>query len=205
MNMRSPVKTDQTRTNLLDSVERLSARGAMSAITMRAIAAEADCSLGLAYRYFDTKDELLGAVLDRAANYITTGLEATDSPGDLTRQAWKRMAERPVFARLLTWMILEGGDITEVMTGHPFLQTLGQQTASLGDADPRSAAAAIGIITIGGGLFTPAINRAAGNQPDDEAVYERLTRAVELIPTASSPPSALTMRSKIPKAQLDGA
>jgi AcrR family transcriptional regulator len=186
MNMRSSVKIDQTRTNLLDSVERLSAGGPMSAITMRAIAEEADCSLGLAYRYFSTKEELLGAVLDRAASYITTGLDATDSPGDLTRQAWRRMAERPVFARLLTWMVLEGRDITEVMSGHPFLQTLGQQAASLGDADPRSAAAAIGIITIGGGLFAPAINRAAGNQPDDEAVYERLARAAEMIPAPSS-------------------
>jgi AcrR family transcriptional regulator len=186
MNMRSSVKTDQTRTKLLDAVERLSATGPMSEITMRAIAAEADCSLGLAYRYFDTKEDLLGAVLDRAASYITTGLDATDTPGDLTRQAWTRMAERPVFARLLTWMILERGDITEVMSGHPFLQTLGQQAAFLGDADPRSAAAAIGIITLGGGLFTPAINSAAGNQPDDEAVYERLTRAVEMIPAPSS-------------------
>ena len=187
MNMRSSVKTDQTPTKLLDAVERLSATGPMSAITMRAIAAEADCSLGLAYRYFDTKEDLLGAVLDRAASYITTGLDATDTPGDLTRQAWTRMAELPVFARLLTWMILERGDITEVMSGHPFLQTLGQQAAFLGDADPRSAAAAIGIITLGGGLFTPAINSAAGNQPDDEAVYERLMRAAGTIPTASPP------------------
>jgi AcrR family transcriptional regulator len=187
MNMRSSVKTDQTRTNLLDAVEQLSATGSMSAITMRAIAVEADCSLGLAYRYFDTKEDLLGAVLDRAASYITTGLDTADTPGDLTRQAWKRMAERPVFARLFTWMILERGDITQAMSGHPFLQILGQQATSMGDADPKSAAAAIGIITIGGGLFASPINLAAGNQPDDQAVYERLMRAAETIPTASSP------------------
>jgi AcrR family transcriptional regulator len=185
--MRSSVKTDQTRMKLLDAVERLSATGPMSAITMRAIANEANCSLGLAYRYFGTKEELLGAVLDRAASYITTGLDTTDSPVDAARQAWERMAERPVFARLFTWMVLEGGDVTEMMSGHPFLQILGQQAESVGDADPRSAAAAIGIITIGGGLFAPAINRAAGNQPDDEAVYERLARAAGTIPTASSP------------------
>jgi AcrR family transcriptional regulator len=186
MNMGSSVKTDQSRTKLLDAVERLSATGPMSAITMRAIAAQADSSVGLAYRYFDTKEDLLGAVLDRAASYITAGSDATHTPADITRQAWTRMAERPVFARLLTWMILERSDITEVMTGHPFLQILGQQAASMGDTDPRSAAAAIGIITIGGGLFAPAINRAAGNQPEDEAVYERLMRAADTIPTASS-------------------
>ena len=33
---------------------------------MRAIAGEAGCSLGLAYNYFTSKDELIGAALDRA-------------------------------------------------------------------------------------------------------------------------------------------
>lgn len=169
---------------LLDAVERLAVTGPMSAITMRAIADEADCSLGLAYRYFGTKEELLGAVLDRAAGYVTTGLDTTDSPVDAVRQAWERMAERPVFARLFTWMVLEGGDVTEMMSGHPFLQILGQHAESVGDPDPRSAAAAIGIITLGGGLFAPALNRAAAKQPDDEVVYERLAQAAGTIPTA---------------------
>ena len=183
MNMRSFVKADQTRTSLLDAVERLSAAGPLSAITMRTIANEADCSVGLAYRYYDTKDDLLGAVLDRAASHITSGLDPSASPAELTRQAWKRMAERPVFARLFTWMLLERRDIAEVMTGHPFLQVLGQSAVSLDDVDPKTAAAAIGVITIGGGLFGPPINLAAGNQPDDEAVYERLLLAVGSIPT----------------------
>ena len=187
MNMSSFVKTDQTRENLLDAVDRLSVAGPMSAITMRAIADEADCSLGLAYRYFNTKEDLLGAVLDRAASYITTGLDTTDSPDHLTRQVWERMAERPVFARLFTWTLLEGRDVTEIMSGHPLLQILGQQAAAGGDANPQSASAAIGVITIGGGLFAPAFNRAAGNPPDDQVIYERLLQAVGTIPTASSP------------------
>jgi AcrR family transcriptional regulator len=190
MNMGSFVKTDLTRKNLLDSVERLSASGPMSAITMRSIAGEASCSVGLAYRYFRTKEELLGAVLDRAAEYITTGLDVTDSPDQLIRQAWDRMAERPVFARLFAWTVLEGGDVTQIMAGHPFLQILEQQAASLHDTDPKSAAAAIAIVTIGGGLFAPAINSAAGNQPDDETIYERLIAAAQAIPAASSPQSS---------------
>ena len=187
MNMSSFVKTERTRQGLLDSVERLAATGPLSEITMRAIATEANCSVGLAYRYFSTKEELVGAALDRAAIYITTDLDASESPIALTREAWKRMAERPAFARLFAWTLLEGGDVTEVMSGHPFLQILAQQATSVGDPDPKSAAAAIGIITIGGGLFAQAFNNAAGHQPDDEAIYERLTRAVEAITAASSP------------------
>ena len=187
MNMGSLSKSERTRERLLDAVDQLSASGPMSAITMRAITDEAECSLGLAYRYFSTKEELLGAVLDRAASYITGDLEATQSPGDLTSQAWKRMAERPVFVRLFTWTVLEGIDVTEIMSKHPFLQILGQQAASVGDADPKSAAAAIGIITISGGLFAPTFNTAAGHRPDDKAVNERLLQAVEAITAAPSP------------------
>ena len=190
MNMSSFVKTDRTRQNLIDSVERLSATGPMSAITMRAIAVEASCSLGLAYRYFSTKEELLGAVLDRAAEYIISGLDATGSTDQLIRQVWDRMAERPVFARLFTWTLLEGGNVTEIMAGHPFLQVLAQQAASKNDTDPKSAAAALALITIGGGLFAPAINSAAGNRPDDEAIYERLIAAANAIRDASSPQSS---------------
>ena len=157
----------------------------MSAITMRAVADEAGCSVGLAYRYYDTKEELLGAVLDRAATYITNGLDTTDTPGDLASRAWQRMAERPVFARLFTWMVLEGFEVTELMSGHPFLQIIAHKAQSAGDPDPGSAAAAIGIITIGGGLFAPPINLAAGREPGDAAVYERLIRAAEAIQAAS--------------------
>ena len=154
---------------------------------MRAVADEANCSLGLAYRYYETKEELLGAVLDRAASYITEGLDKTDSPDQLASLAWNRMAERPVFAQLFTWLVLEGGDVTKVMSGHPLLQILVQQAESVNDLDPMSAAAAIGIIIIGGALFSPAINSAGGNQPDDDAVYERLVWAVGTIPRTSSP------------------
>jgi hypothetical protein len=84
------------------------------------------------------------------------------------------------------------------MSGHPFLQVIAQQATSLGDADPKSAAAAIGIITIGGGLFAPAFNNATGHQPDNEAVYERLAGAVEAITAASSP-----LRSSPKEAHLE--
>ena len=187
MNTSSLSKSEHTRIRLLDAVEQLAASGPMSGITMRAVADEANCSLGLAYRYYETKEELLGAVLDRAASYITEGLDKTDSPDQLARLAWNRMAERPVFAQLFTWLVLEGGDVTKVMSGHPLLQILVQQAESVNDLDPMSAAAAIGIIIIGGALFSPAINSAGGNRPDDDAVYERLVWAVGTIPRTSSP------------------
>lgn len=56
------------RIEIMEAVERLLARGGLNAVTMRAVAAEADVSLRLVQYYGSTKDELLGAVLDRLAD-----------------------------------------------------------------------------------------------------------------------------------------
>lgn len=56
------------RTEIMEAVERLLARGGVNTVTMRAVAAEADVSLRLVQYYGSTKDELLGAVLDRLAD-----------------------------------------------------------------------------------------------------------------------------------------
>lgn len=61
--------TESTRrTEIMEAVERLLARGGINAVTMRAVAAEADVSLRLVQYYGSTKDELLCAVLDRLAD-----------------------------------------------------------------------------------------------------------------------------------------
>ncbi|SED77989.1 TetR/AcrR family transcriptional regulator [Ruania alba] len=56
------------RAEIMEAVERLLARGGVNAVTMRAVAAEADVSLRLVQYYGSTKDELLGAALDRLAD-----------------------------------------------------------------------------------------------------------------------------------------
>ena len=56
------------RAEIMEAVERLLARGGVNAVTMRAVAAEADVSLRLVQYYGSTKDELLGATLDRLAD-----------------------------------------------------------------------------------------------------------------------------------------
>jgi AcrR family transcriptional regulator len=178
MNTSSLSKSEQTQMRLLDAVEQLADSGPMTGITMRAVADQADCSLGLAYRYFPTKDALLGAVLDRAAAFITDGLNPNEPLTVLAERTWQRMGERPVFARLFTWLVLERRDITEVMTGHPFLQVAAQRATQIDDPDPATAAAALGIVVLGGGYFAPALNQAAGLPANDQAIYQRLMSAI---------------------------
>ena len=172
---------------LLDAVEALSAQGPMSEITMRSIAEQAGCSLGLAYRYFDTKEELLGAVLDRAAAYITDGLDQVHTPEEVVEHVWPRMAERPVFARLFAWLILEQQDVSAVMSRHPLLERVIRQAHQDGDPDPTAAATALGTVLLGGGFFAPAIANAARGQPNSPELTNRLTRAARATGFPSEP------------------
>lgn len=55
------------RTEIIEAVERLLARGGLNAVTMRAVAAEAGVSLRLVQYYGSAKDELVSATLDRLA------------------------------------------------------------------------------------------------------------------------------------------
>lgn len=61
---RSP-KAEQTRQGIVDAALRLFRSGGFEKTTMRAIAAEADVSLGNAYYYFGSKEHLVQAFYDQ--------------------------------------------------------------------------------------------------------------------------------------------
>lgn len=60
----------QRREQLLDTAIGLFTERGYSATTMRDIATTADCSLGLTYRYFAAKEELVLALYDRLASQL---------------------------------------------------------------------------------------------------------------------------------------
>jgi AcrR family transcriptional regulator len=69
-------KGERTREHLLDTALRLFTTEGYEATTMRDIATAADCSLGLAYRYFASKEEFVLALYGRMerefAGYVDT-------------------------------------------------------------------------------------------------------------------------------------
>jgi AcrR family transcriptional regulator len=69
-------KGERTREHLLDTALRLFTTTGYEATTMRDIAAAAECSLGLAYRYFASKEEFVLALYGRMeqefASYVDT-------------------------------------------------------------------------------------------------------------------------------------
>ncbi len=76
------MSAEQRTGQILDAVERLLGRGGISAVTMRAVAAEAGVSLRLVQYYGSSKDDLLSAALERLSKRSVeawNGAVATDS------------------------------------------------------------------------------------------------------------------------------
>ncbi len=63
-------KAQRTREHILETALALFARKGYAETTMRDIASEAGCSLGLAYRYFARKEEMVLALYERLASEL---------------------------------------------------------------------------------------------------------------------------------------
>ena len=157
---------------LLDAVEWIFAQESPSTVSMRAIATEAECSVGLAYSYFASKDELIGAALDRMAKRITAEAASADDPREALLALLDSMRANAAFPRLLTWLVLEGHDVSSVMSGHPLMQSVAGLAAERGGSDPASTAMTMGLLAIGTFTYSAMLNQAVGREPDDPRLLE---------------------------------
>jgi AcrR family transcriptional regulator len=165
-------ETEPAVVGLLDAVERIFASEAPSTVSMRTIAKEADCSLGLAYNYFASREELIGAALDRMAKRITADATSTDDPREALFALLDSMRANAAFPRLMTWLVLEGHDLSTVMTGHPLIQSVAAIAAERGVKEPENVGMTMGLLAIGTFTYGPLLNRAVGREPDDSRLLD---------------------------------
>jgi AcrR family transcriptional regulator len=90
-------KGERTRERILEAALTLFAEKGYAAATMRDIAKAADCSLGLAYRYFARKEDMVLALYERLADELAE--EAERLPPGSMAERWARV-ERADIARL---------------------------------------------------------------------------------------------------------
>jgi AcrR family transcriptional regulator len=157
---------------LLDAVERIFMTEAPSTVSMRTITKEAGCSLGLAYNYFASKEELIGAALDRMAKRITADAASTDDPREALLALLDSMQAHAAFPRLVTWLLLEGHDVSRVMSGHPLIQSVATVAAERSVEDPATLAMTMGLLAIGTFTYGPLLNRGVGRESDDSRLLE---------------------------------
>lgn len=159
---------------MLDAVERLCAVQSPGDVTVRAIAAEAEVSPALVYHHFGDKDDLIGRALDRMAQHLAAAASEDLSPSDALRELWRRMDERPAFARIVGWYALEGRDVSSLMSNHPLVAQVAARAAEDGHGDPASVGGRMAILGLAGALHAGLVNRAIGRDPSDERVLESL-------------------------------
>ena len=164
--------TEPAAIMLLDAVERIFTNESPSTVTMRAIATEADCSLGLAYHYYDSKTDLIGAALDRMATRVAASAVSSQDPREALHALLDTMQADAAFPRLVTWLLLEGHDVSNVMSGHPLIQSVSAAAAERGAEDPTSVAMTMALLAIGTFTYSEMLNRAVGRQSDDRRLSE---------------------------------
>lgn len=114
-------KSEATREKILTTALTLFSEKGFAGTTMREIATRADCSLGLAYRYFPTKDAMVLTLYERLVEEFAE--ESAALPSSRLSERWAA-ATRGDFARLqahrsalagLTSAGLSAGSPTQVL------------------------------------------------------------------------------------------
>jgi AcrR family transcriptional regulator len=147
---------------ILDAAETLAVRG-FDAVTIRAVAAEIDASPMALYRYFPTKDALVGALLDRVLSRVPEPPQSDNWIEDLRGFAFAHAlvlvehpwAASPSFTRA-------GSGVGASSLAERGIAVLGRG----GVEGPAAKAALSGILALNAGWAT--LGRYAG-----QAEYER--------------------------------
>ncbi len=169
VNVRSESDTREAavRVQLLDATERVWATTPPSEATMRRIAAEAGCSLGLAYNYFESKEELFGATVQRIGERLSERARAGGDGGETLVSLWTAMEENPAFTRLMTWLVLEGVDVTRYMSRQPVIADVAADAAARGASDAALVGGMLALMGISVQGYEGLVNRAMGRAGRD--------------------------------------
>ena len=173
-----PAGRDQITRALVRACEQLCGEHPPSMVSVRDIAARARVTPGLVHHYFASKDALVAATLDAIASDIdataAAALAQTGDAGEMVRAVWHFLQQRPAFASIVAWWLVEGRDVTAAMGDHPFLRRL--VVALGGPTDPQAASTAATVVVglIGGTVFNHGLNRALGRPLDDPGLTEAL-------------------------------
>src|SRR5579872_831156 len=123
-------KGEQTRAQILNTALDLFAVQGYQATTMRDIAARAGCSLGLAYRYFARKEELVLAFYERCAEELEEEVHALPPAPFAVRL---EQAIRADLARIAPYREAFGALFGVALSPESELAVLGERVADVRD------------------------------------------------------------------------
>lgn len=173
-----PTGRDQVTEALLLATEALCATNQPSSFTVNDIAHEADVTTSLLYFYFQSKDDVVLATLRSIASDLDALAGGATGPADMATVVSMSLSDRPAFARIIAWLVLEGRSITEEMGDNPFMRRL-VMTLAAGEAeDPHTQAGAAVALLLANAFFSGGINMALGRERDDERLSDALDDSI---------------------------
>lgn len=107
MAARKPLGKAETIDGLLNAADEIFAEKGPNAASVREIAARANVNHGLLHRHFGNKDALLSAIQSRHMGAFKDKLEGLESGEDAIEALFSVLLDRPVFVRMLAFLILE--------------------------------------------------------------------------------------------------
>ena len=147
---------------------------------MRQIAQEAGHSVGVAYRYFSTKDELIGAAMDRIGERLASAVTSSDDLPAAMGFLWDAFEANPAFVNIGSWMILRGENVSLVMSEHPAARDLIEQATLQGVDDPETVAGAVLLVGLAGTFYGSSVNRALNRPDTDQRIHRSVAQALAL-------------------------
>ena len=179
MNVGSPRPTEATIVpRLLDAVEQLCAIKSPESVGIRDVAQEAGLSTGVAYRYFDSKNALIGAAMERIGERLAQAVTGTEDLNEAMQALWQAFDDNPAFVTIGSWMILDGQNVSEIMSKHPAARDLIRQATTKNLDDPQTFAGVVLLIGLAGAFYGPSVNRALQRSDKDQRIFQSAAEAV---------------------------
>lgn len=142
---------------VLEAATDLFAERGPAATSIRDIAARSKVNHGLVFRHFGTKEQLVGAVLDRLGTNLT-GLLESDAPAEVLEKALDRQM------RVMARSLLDGYPAEQLQKRFPNVAGLLDAARPLHDTEigARLAVANALALQFGWRLFAPILRSATG-------------------------------------------
>lgn len=178
---------DDPPSAILRAAIKLFAQKGPAKVSLREVAAAADVSYSLIYRFFKTKENLLVSVMQL---FIQQGGQRLSDEDDVYIAIEKSLgSDAGQYGRMLSWAVLDGATPERLFPAGTRTSGYRTQIEALwrdprkpvvrDQFDPRVVASLIQLVAIGWDLYEPYMTRLEGSQ--DRATSDRRDELIEML------------------------
>jgi hypothetical protein len=116
--------------------------------------------------------------MDRIGERLAQAVTGHEDLTAAMHSLWEAFEANPAFVSIGSWMILDGQNVSKVMSKHPAARDLVVQATKQGVVDPETFAGVVLLVGLAGAFYGSSVNRALGRPDDDPRIYESAAGAM---------------------------